>query len=157
VGTLSVVVSLASCTACDGSGSVADRASNFTGPWTGAGSLTPSLALPPDTAAGIVVFPVVGSTLTSTGPNVLELDNICFGSDRVPAQVTSDTSFDVSPYPCDPVPSPEPSACPGPTTMSVDGGSGSLSGGSLVVAATGTMTTCGQTYTFIYSFSGQRP
>lgn len=142
-------------TACGdaSNGGVVDRASTFTGSWTGSTTTQVGPAeCPPGAACLTSTLTALTSslTITSSALNALALDQPCAG---LPASVASDSSFAVGPFSCAPVANP---GCGTATVMDIDGGSGTFANGVLMISVTGTITNCGQVAAFLSTFSGSQ-
>lgn len=154
LGTMAMVIVglCAACSSASDSGAV-DHASTFTGTWAGNGSIQLAGGCPSSTACGGLSLSTSSSaTITSSALNELALDHLCEG-EPVPASVRSESTFAISSFTCAPVAN---ANCSTPTVVHIDGGSGTFASGVLMVTATGTFTSCGQTVALMYTFSGSR-
>ncbi|BDG04166.1 hypothetical protein [Anaeromyxobacter oryzae] len=120
-----------------------DYASNFTGTWTGPFTIT---------ADGTSSTSTVLQTITSPAANRLELGDFCTDLSSVTAIVTSASTFRLDPRACPPM---SVTGCSA-VTVTYDRGTGSLSSGTLTLDASGTMSGCGQKFSYTARLVGTR-
>jgi hypothetical protein len=136
------MIAAAALVACGSSDT--DWAPAFVGTWTG--TTTYTVNGQSASGAGQVV-------VTESGTNQLSVSDVCSGGGgTLTATVTSATTATTTAYSCPAVAS---GSCSS-VVQNIAAGSGSLSGATLSLSATGTLVGCGQTIPYQVTFSGQK-
>jgi hypothetical protein len=158
---LKMVTTCFALAAC-GSSNVQDRASAFAGRWQGQG--VGETFLVPVAPGSVPVGPLVTTGLmdvASRKPDLVQISPLPFFGVIVPVemQVADDSSLVGVPFTSAPVavtcPSDVAATC-ATVMVTLEGGSGTLSGGLLAVSLHGQYTQCCSTQRFVYGFMGVR-
>jgi len=137
------ILLLAALTACGGS-SGPDYAAAFVGTWTGNASVTSNGST--QTSNGVSL------RISSTGTNALQLADICEDLSGPAATATSATTFTIGSRNCPPAPVTGCSA----VTLAITSGNGVVSGNSLTLTLSATVTGCSLSFPAALVFTGTK-